>query len=173
MKRSHIAFYLMIALAAFPAFSGAQVMEEGARRTRLDQVAAVVDHDSGAMDAALTDLEDPFFSSRVALTGAKASGVTAAAGSDAQQGDLSPEGVLDGAAKLLGPTGLMMAGNRRFIVSSMGELYEVGKPVHVALADGPHDIVIESADNETFVLRLGAITITRKFVDNSGSAAGK
>jgi hypothetical protein len=171
MKATDVTIISLAALALFPGVLSSQVMEPTMRDTRLTEIASVITLRSDELPAALKDVEDPFFPSRSMLSG-KAPG--SFAGGTAQSGGaLAPDAVLTGVADLLRPSGLMMGASRRFIVSSLGDLYEVGKTVRITLPDGVHDIVVESADSEGYVLRCGGARLSRKFVDDSSSGPAK
>lgn len=171
MKAAGATAISLTALVLLPGFLSAQVMETKTREKRLSEIAAVVTHNSEELPAAMKDVEDPFFPARGMLSG-KAPG-SFAGGAAQTGGELAPDAVLAAVADLLRPSGLMMGSSRRFIVSSLGDLYEVGKTVRITLPDGVHDILVESADSEGYVLRCGGARLSRKFVDDSGSEPGK
>jgi hypothetical protein len=164
MSRQRLTVYVLFALAALPSFVAAQVMDEKARQSKLDAIARVAEPAKGELAECLNGADDPFFTSRIKSSGQTASG----RGANDQAGDLSPDAILEGAAALLRPTGIMMGATRRFVVSAQGDLYEVGKTVRVTLADGPHAVTIVSADSEGYVLKCGTATISKKYDDNSG-----
>lgn len=169
MMPSRATVFCLVALAALPGLLSAQVMETKIRERRLAEIDSVVTLRPEELATAMKDVEDPFFPARAVLSGKAPSTSTNAS----LAGEMAADDVLAGVADLLRPTGLMMGASRRFIVSSLGDLYEVGKTVRVTLPDGVHDILVESADSEGYVLRFAGARLSRKFVDDSGSTSGK
>ena len=167
LRISAAALALLVLLAS--AAQG-QVMADKARQKRLDGISRVVDAPPPDMDRILAGSKNPFLSNAPA---------TPAAGTATSSGPAldpaKPTTLLDAAADIMHPTGVLTSGDgRRFLSWADGSLYEVGKPFTIKLPApiGDCEILIETADSTHYVLRKGDVTIIRYF-EETDTAGGK
>jgi hypothetical protein len=152
---------LLLSTCVLPGVLSAQVMDEKSRAERLAEIGSVLEPGGPSADA--SGVADPFYAERAGV-GAKAASASGAASTEA----LSDESALAAAADVLRPTGVMVGASKRFIVSSAGDLYEVGKTVRVNLPGGVREVIVDSADGDGYALRLGHARLARKYADDSG-----
>lgn len=157
---------LLLSTCVLPGVLSAQVMDEKSRSERLAGIGAVLEPGGASVD--MTGVADPFYAER-ANVGAKAA---SASGGAASTEALSDEAALAAAADALRPTGVMVGASKRFIVSSAGGLYEVGKAVRINLPGGVREVIVDSADGDGYALRMGHTRLARKYVDDSGGGRG-
>ena len=156
---------LLLSTCVLPGVLSAQVMDEKSRAERLAEIGAVVEPGSSSADAA--GVADPFYAERTSV-GARAASASGAAA----QESLSDEAALAAAADVLRPTGVMVGASKRYVVSSAGDLYEVGKVVRINLPGGVREVIVDSADGDGYALRLGHTRLARKYADDSGGGRG-
>jgi hypothetical protein len=172
IRNPAIALALCAALM-FPTASGAQVVSDKARASRLDEIARVVDSPAVDIDAALKDCRDPFCAVmqprhvQPKLSGGPSS---AQGNGDVSDALADARAILKAVAAQLRPVGLMTGVSRSFIVAGDGSIYEVGKPFKIEVNKQTVEVIVEEAGDQTYVLRRGTEKLKATYEEDTEDA---
>jgi len=152
-----------------PCVTGAQVVSEKVRQERLAAISSVLDAARPDIDELVKNIRDPF-AAGISSESAVVAGSDKQTKEEAEVRDL-PKKILSEAESQLSPAGLMVNGDKKYVVSADGSIHAVGEPFTMQLNDGPAELKVEAATSVNFILRFKNETMTIKY-DQSAESEG-